>query len=526
MEWKSTVLETIQYMRMEKVIYKDYVPQEAITRGENLKNVTKDLSEDILLEIVRMLKLEIPKEYPYPAVYWYSVLLNLKKEPDMMDELIEYILKNKDVFSANTLYFLYYQLKTLKFTFSLLFDRQSTTELLWKLYLEIVDLFLNETSTSLDYIPYDKRNHDLVIVIAEQIIGVEHGPTKTAFDRCKIIMDKMKKSVLLINTTEVLSNVGSIPFSNTVIANVMLQKELEEFQEWKGTQIPFYQCPYNMPNLESINNLLSDIKELAPGRVVAIGGSSILSNLVNKMIPVVTIGLCPSELAYTSTTYQTLSCKLTNDDLKLLCNLGFHKDHVIESIFTSSLKVQQEKITKETLGIDKKQFLIIVVGGRLKEEVTDEFLEAMQDIIRDDIHLGFLGRFQDYDIRMEKYPRLNKHASYFGFCSDILSRMEICDLYVNPTRRGGGTSCVEAMYMGVPVVTTKYGDVATNVGDEFCVEDYSEMKQKIMQYYTDRAYYMEMSQKAKKRTEVLLDTEGEFVRIMREVDRRECMLEQ
>jgi predicted O-linked N-acetylglucosamine transferase (SPINDLY family) len=31
------------------------------------------------------------------------------------------------------------------------------------------------------------------------------------------------------------------------------------------------------------------------------------------------------------------------------------------------------------------------------------------------------------------------------------------DIYINPTRRGGGTSAVEALSKGIPVITVNYG---------------------------------------------------------------------
>ncbi len=246
-----------------------------------------------------------------------------------------------------------------------------------------------------------------------------------------------------------------------------------------------------------------------------------MSNLANKIIPVVTVGLGPADFEYTTTSYQTLSRKITETDIRLLSELGINEKHVIESVFTSSLKPQTEKIARGELGIPEDKFLIIVVGARLDQEVTDEFLKTMNDVVSDKMILCFLGYFNEYENKLSKYPELMKNSKFLGFCNDILSRMEICDLYVNPLRKGGGTSCVEAMYMGVPVVTCGYGDVSVNVGEDFWVEDYDEMKSKILQYYNDREFYEIMSEKARKRTEKLLDTEGEFVRILDEVEKRE-----
>ena len=96
---------------------------------------------------------------------------------------------------------------------------------------------------------------------------------------------------------------------------------------------------------------------------------------------------------------------------------------------------------------------------------------------------------------------------------------------MNPIRRGGGTSCVEAMSKGVPVVTVDYGDVSVNAGEEFCVKDYDKMQRRILQYYSDKEYYNAMSEKALKRAAVLLDTETEFLKVIQEMNEREQMCE-
>ena len=519
----KAVEQALECMRNEKNTYKDFIPPEAIDIGDNVYNVTMDLWVDVKEKIIKLLLQEIPFEYPYPTVWWYSVVCAINKNPKIYLDFVKYIRDNQDKFSVNTLYFLYYQLKAIAFMYSDVDGYQGKEEL-WKLFQDIVSKYAGEVSVSLENIPIEKRDEELVIVITEQFISTVHGPTKTALDRCKVLIGKLNKRVVLINTAEVLSMVGKIPFCEVNKASYNSKKNCEHYQEWKGVQIPYIQCQNNMPNTDTLNKLLSMIRELAPSRIVSIGGSGILSNLANMIIPTITVGLCPADLEYTTTAFQTLSRPLNNVDRQILSRLGYSEKHVIESVFTSSLKPQKEKITKKDLQISEDSFLMIVVGARLDQEVTDEFLTIMNDIVHGNMILGFVGRFYEYDTRISKYANLREHSRFFGFCEDILSRMEVCDLYVNPYRKGGGTSCVEAMYMGVPVVTCGYGDVSVNVGEDFWVKDYSEMKRKILQYYNDKEFYKIMSEKAKRRTEKLLDTEGEFVRILDEVDKREADL--
>lgn len=514
------VASALDVLRNERKQYKDYVPQEAIQSGNELVNATKNIWDDVKKTVVELVYNEIPMRYPHVAVWWYSVLLDIQQDEKLFCEFIKYIRKNRTVFSANTQYFLFYQIKRVLFVTPDL-NKKEIKEELWKFYVEIVEDFAQMMNTSLETIPEIKRNENLVVVITEQFLSIEHGPTKTALDRCAALKTVAGKDVLLINTAEVMSSIGKIPFRNVCMASYVPQMQNEDKQIWKDVVIPYYQCQNNMPDICRLDEMLSEIRRLAPMRVVSIGGSSMLSNLVNKIIPVLTVGLSPSDLEYTTTKYQTISRNVEVEELEMLHHVGFSQKNIIESIFTSGLKPQMEHITRQELGVPENKFLMTVIGARLDIEVTSEFLQNLEEVLQEDMYVCFLGCFDTYENRIQKYPKLQTHSSYLGFCDDILSRLEVVDLYVNPTRKGGGTSCVEAMFMGVPVVSTNYGDVAVNVGEDFLVEDYTQMKELIVRYYTDKEFYRVMSEKAKQRADVLLDTETEFMRIMEEVNKRE-----
>lgn len=61
----------------------------------------------------------------------------------------------------------------------------------------------------------------------------------------------------------------------------------------------------------------------------------------------------------------------------------------------------------------------------------------------------------------------------------------------------------------------------TNVGEAFWVKDYEEMKNVIKRYYSDSEFYQKQSEYALQRVKRLLDTDGEFVKIISEMERRE-----
>ena len=523
----NDVAAALKIIRNEKKVYKDYVPKEAISAGVKMFKSTQELWKGLQKSVAQLVIDEIPYEYPHVTVWWYSVLIAVIKDPIIFQEFFRYVRKHKDVFSANTQYFLYNQLHAMLFRFQELNIQEVKAEM-WQFRMEIVEEFAKQMKTPLELIPFYERTRQQVLVITEQFLSVKHGPTKTALDRCKTIMTKMGKEVLLINSAEAESQVGVIPFCEMLIGSYNAEKRSEKGQYWEGVTVPYYKCENNMPDVETIDQLLQEIRSMAPIYVITIGSGGILGDLTSRIIPTLAVGLTPSDLEYTCAQYQTLGRKLQEQDIEMLKSVGYTERHVIESIFTSGLKPQTEHITRADLGISEHVFLIVVVGYRLEDEVTDEFLEMLGGIMQKDMYVGFLGKFDGYEERIKNHPRIFEHeekVSYLGFCEDILSRIEICDLYVNPIRRGGGTSCVEAMSKGVPVVTVDYGDVSVNAGEEFCVKDYDKMQRRILQYYSDKEYYNAMSEKALKRAAVLLDTETEFLKVIQEMNEREQMCE-
>lgn len=512
--------KVLKVLRKEKELYRDYLSVEALIAGEELVKATEGLWDDVLEKIAGLVQKEIPEEFPHVFVWWYSVLMGMRKDANVFRKFVENVRKRQEAFSPNTRYFLFYQLKSYWFRFQIL-DSLEVKEDLWKFFVETMESFTQRLHCPLEPIPEEERNPELALVITEQFVEVQHGPTKTALDRCKALMTGLGKNVVLMNTMEVNSTLGEIPFLSAMKGYHLKEMRNEKQKEWKGVQVPYFQCSEEMPDMETLDTMLSEIRRMAPSLVIAIGGSGALVNLVNRMIPVLTIGLCPSELEFTTTKYQALGRPLAEEDRELLRRMYYGEDSVIESIFTSDLKQQTEHITRAEIGLPEDGFLMAVVGTRLDVEVTDAFLKMVESALQDGMYLVFIGVFDAFSSVFERHPRLRKQAILLGYCQDILSRIELCDLYLNPIRKGGGTSCVEALFKGVPVVSVDYGDVSINVGKDFCVKDYPEMAEKIEKYYCDSDFYQEMSGKARRRSEILLNTEKEFLRIIEEMRRRE-----
>ncbi len=390
-----------------------------------------------------------------------------------------------------------------------------------KMYAGIEDSMINDIGVEESLIPVEERDRSFVLVITCQYLALEHGPTKTALDRCSTLIRKLHKKVMLINSGELLNVKNILPLCESVRGNYIDAYLQESMVEYQGLKIPFYQCEHDMPNKEGILEIANLVKQLKPLYMVVIGGDSLLADYLSRLVPSITIGTVPSQVSTTMGQLQVIGRTLKEEDYDELCALGKSEEDVVVGRFTSSVPMEKLPVTKQELGISPDWFVCAVVGARLNDEVTPEFVNMMLSVKDKRIKFAFIGKFDEgYERYANEYSDFRDRTINLGFTSNILGFLGQCDLYVNPKRRGGGTSVIEAMHEGLPVVAFDYGDVALGCGNEFFVADYEEMAEAVERYSLDADYYELKSKAARKRADEMLDTDKNFCDIIFTAEQR------
>ena len=467
-------------------------------------------------KVIEQLKALLGKK-TYIDVFLYSVMLYLLHSAKTMKEFFNYIDNNSELTWQN-LFYLAQQLGVLIFQYQE-YDKYEFISSNWKLLKRAYEMCRSELGMELRRIPMEERNEGLGLVIAEQILSDHHGPTKTALDRCLAIKKNLGE-VLLLNTAEELSPVGRMQWEFGWTPNYLEILNEWNYYEWRGVKIPFVQCDNCMPDLRTMRLLLENIKQLKPKVVIAVGGMSIFAGLVNEIIPVLNVSTTQSGLSTVMTDFQTAFLR-ENDTINisnanhLLEEVGINRNHIIEGKFTFAFKEQFSTVTREELGIKTNEIILAVIGYRLDDELDERFWKMIEESITDNIRLIILGKYNEENLG-DISSDLRQHVIYAGICEDVLAYLDICDLYINPIRKGGGTSAVEALYKGIPVVSLDYGDVAGIVGKNFICENYEEVKNVIHKYVNDKDFYNKQSQIARCQARELMDTDGEFWRIIKE----------
>lgn len=448
-------------------------------------------------------------------VFLNSILTKTNNKGEYIDKILKRAVESREL-SIYEKYFILYQIIRIGFV-NVGSSGKDSGMLIRRLYREVLKGYLSMIPQRLEKIPKAQRDKNAVVVITSQFLTMEHGPTKTALDRCYNFMKNMGKKLILINTKDLLTTYGMMPFHEICTPNTI--KEYEKIQRisYKDEKIPFYQCKGVMPNLNEIISIIDFVKKQKPYFIFNIGGNNITTDICSKMVPTI-VEATVMGLPITEGQFSLLGRKKTEGDSKVIKELGFKDEQAIGSNFTFTFKDQTHNYTRKDFKLPEDKFLLLVVGGRLDFEVTKEFIEMFKGTIKFGTYAVFAGRFSGYNEIAERDEVFQKNSAFLDFQNDMLAVSEICDLYVNPLRAGGQTSAAEAMYKGIPVVSINYGDVSVCAEEEFCVNNYEEMIERIKKFIDDKKYYEDMSNKAKERVKILLDTEGELKKNIEKIE--------
>ena len=439
-------------------------------------------------------------------------------EPEYTIKLIDMV-SDSEKYRWETKLTVYWYIVQYSFTKSSIMNAEAGRKLR-ELYGNVVYDIKNECHLQYEFRNKEKRNSNQAVVLISQFLTMEHGPTKTVLDRCQCLMEDYGMEIVLINTAEFMYNDKMLCLydMNGGYYNDGLSGKKEI--EYMGHIIPFYQCSENMPCAEEICRMAELIYETNPYFILNIGGNSPLTDICSDFCPTLTISTVPSSMATTLGQFQAIGRQITDFDREILKANGKSEAHIIESRFTMSVKPQESTHSRKELGLPEDKFVVVLVGGRLTEELEDELLDRLLYDTDSDTVVALAGCYDKYKVKAAEIQGFTDKIVNLGFQNDMLAVLDCCDLYINPRRKGGGTSSFEAMYKGIPLITLPVGDVGLAAGPDFHVQDYDEMIQTISKYKSDRNYYEEQSRKARNRGEELMDTSKEFGKIIDEMINR------
>lgn len=453
-------------------------------------------------------------------VFVFSCIVNIDSDMEQYIKYIQYQLNNVGRVSLETSVYVMSQTGVFEFRHPEIVSKESQLlicqlkEKIWNEYKIIFEDVLTP-------VPVEERKKDLIFLMCDQYIGELHGPTKEANKIAKAIVKGLNKKVIIINTAETVSFRNAFYIygcqRGTYIDSYLEKTEIA-FEDLK---FPYFQCDNNMPDIDTIRMILNFLKNQKPEFIVSVGVGGICTNLASEIIPVIVFPLS-SDVGYTKSQCYAIdsNTKISEIDQAVLDRMKANGQTLIEQKLSYYIYNQKQSHNREEFGIPEDMFLAVSVSGRVNTDFDDIFFKVLDNEDLNNAGLLIIGNADQNYINevVSKFPRLRNRLFTTGIVKGVLEYYDMCNLYLNPKRVGGGTSAAEALFKGLPILSPDFGDISHVAGEEFCVKNYDEMREMLIKYCRDSNFYNEMANKAKKRGKLFLDSDKTVSEVLRKFE--------
>ena len=417
----------------------------------------------------------------------------------LRDEKVEYFIENM-LIEENTP--LLSRINTIRqlwkavFSFPMVTDEKRHYIIQNSIYIDLVTQIRQELHMELQYIPFEQRNKNRVILMIEPLLGEVHAPTQK-----------------MINIYCWLQKLG---YEVYVYATNMRQIEISEYWNWYnslvdvcvyeetgsielkllGVPIKGYHLNYTEENyFEELKNAIRDIKEYNPAFILTVGDSNILAELCGDFTTVCAMA-CVNQPAQTAQSIIVRYFRCTEEENRKYLEWTRPDQKIFEMVCVDELNANTESdVDRKDYGIAEDKFVILVAGNRLDTEVTEEVKRVFQTILeQNEVLFVFIGDCPKLENELSKEA---DHYLFLGAVDDIKGIMRIGNLFLNPPRQGGGTGAFYAVENDVPVLTLPDCDVA-QVGEAFTCERLWDMPEIVNSYMHDAAFAEEQRENCRK----------------------------
>lgn len=322
----------LDIMIEQQEIQNSFLSKEEIEISKCMVEDLKDQAKYNIDYVIGKIKNELPVGNYYATIWWYSVLLQIKNDVTLFKELVEYIINRKEI-TFNTKYFLYYQLEHL---ISIYYteEHEQISNILVKLFEELLENIISDFNVKFENDSNNKKSSSLVVIVTGQFLDEKHSITRSMLKLCEKLLKKEQKEVIIINTADLLTSVGEIPFLGTVYGKNLKELQNSTYIEWNDIKIPYVQCEYPMPSLSQMKIVFDEIENLNPEKIIVFGKENLLGAILNKrfLVDYIDVNICDTE-------YDDKNAIL--EERK--ASFGLYEEHSIYEVYSKSVRSKYKK---------------------------------------------------------------------------------------------------------------------------------------------------------------------------------------
>lgn len=333
------------------------------------------------------------------------------------------------------------------------------------------------------YIPYNNRNKKRVVLLVEPFLGEKHAPTSRAINLYMVLKDMGYETIIISSSILELNLFYADLTYEPKYMNSLTRNTQMLSMNCFGKTIELKNYYYTNQNfLADLESAVSEVRNYNPEFIIEVGGNNILADICSKFTTVLSRS-CAATLPVTLSKYVLDFF----EDETILGNQVLAEQCLIKIPNVTIFQPLQEPVVRSQYNLSAEDFVIAIAGNRLDHEITEDFLAMLQRVLdkNEKVKILFIGTCHALEQRLKTNPQM----FFSGFVESFANTIEICDVFVNPPRQGGGTGAILAFEKSIPVLTLSDCDVASYVGEEFVCQNIYEMENCLERYIIDKEFY-------------------------------------
>lgn len=381
----------------------------------------------------------------------------------------------------------------------------------------LCDKWKKEWGNWFKYIPYENRKKNTILLMTDSFVSKGHAPTSIVMNTCSVLKSIGLNVYLLVNITGYDEKKNSEIFFNPFTMRVNEKLYSAGIFELEGMQIPFMQVNYTQNTKEVIERIKNFIVKIRPEFIWHIGGQSFIADIIGESSTYISTKCTDGYAASEADILVSYTASDSDYVKESLSYIGKRKQRTfkISLPITRNYELSNVNYTRKQFDLPENKFLICFVGNRLNYEIDTNYRKWMKELLKESEKFFFVTIGQ----AIEESEFIGK-IKQLGEQSNLSNVIQLCDVFVNPPRQGGGGSSIAALAAGIPVLTLPDCDVAAAVPNEFIVDNLEKMKEKIIRYHNEQECYLEMSKIARSHFERKMnqskkeDIQDEFIHMI------------
>lgn len=343
----------------------------------------------------------------------------------------------------------------------------------------------------MQYIPIKKRNKNKVIIAARSILAENHAPTMILCNIYNYLQKIGYDVIVLVGymggiQTELKDDV----YYHAIDNNLMEGTQLLQSDHF-GLQVNICNIEFTLQSFNQELEMAVDyVRGVNPEFIIDIGGMNVIADVCSGFTTVCSFPCVGTPVhSAAQVVVRRFHCEGEKD--KKYNSYLMDNQKVFELIIANELSVvsnMQEQNAALRNKKEKDKFILLIVGNRLDREVTDEFLNVLNQILEDepDVYVEVIGECDKLKNKIKTSDKSDRYI-FIGYADNLQEAMADGDLFVNPPRTGGGTGASLALKNHTPIVTLGNCDVAIR-GEGFVCGELAQYPEIIKKYIHDAGF--------------------------------------